>query len=317
MGLLMAACTHPPVKGLEQGRTNMGPRPWESLFSVTIKKDGTWVIAGSKGLILTTSDEGKTWHRRSLLDRDLYSLRFSSDEKVAWVVGEDGVVFRSTDGGKTWERQKAPSHDRYLKVAVINDQSAIVVGSTGAIMFTKDGGQTWNMRRFHDLTFFDVWADNNNAWTVGEFQTVLHSSDGGDSWKVQAGGDESKFQLGPYFAVDFITDQTGYTVGLNGMINSTTDGGKTWQNSKLPVNRAMYVAAEQSPQALWLAGAEGTFIHAKLPEQSTQWPVINPTFNDISDLAIRGKVEVAVGLNGTVVYSNDSGEHWQTVSDNR
>ena len=313
LALMVSACTHPPVKGLIQAHATQGPRPWESLYSVTIKHDGTWVVAGSRGLILVSSDKGKSWKRQSIIDRDLYSLRFSPDEKVAWVVGEDGTIFRSADGGTTWSQQKSPVKDRLLKVAVIDDNSAVAVGSEGAIMYTKDAGQTWNLKRFQDLTFFDVYMNGQTGWTVGEFQTILHTTDGGATWQVQTGGNEKLFQLGPYFSVAFINDQTGYVAGLNGLVNSTNDGGKTWQTSKLPIDRAIYVTTEQSPQSLWLAGAEGTFIHAKLDQASTSWPVVNPTFNDISDVASSGQTEVAVGLSGTLVYSTDGGTHWQLM----
>jgi hypothetical protein len=63
-----------------------------------------------------------------------------------------------------------------------------------------------------------------------------------------------------------------------------------------------------------MAGADGTFISAKVDQQNlADWRVENPTFNDIADLAIVGDLEVAVGLNGTVIASQDSGSHWQPV----
>lgn len=318
MGLMLEACTHPPVQGLVRSGDTMGPRPWESLFSATIKQDGSWVIAGNRGLILTSADHGKSWHRRSIIDRDLYSLRFSPDEKEAWAVGEDGVIFYSGDGGNTWTRQDSKGHDRLLKVGIIDGQRAVAVGSEGSLLRTQDGGKTWVTKRFQDLTFFDVFmTSSGEGWTVGEFETILHTADAGQTWQVQAGGNEKLFQLGPWFAVDFVSAQNGYVVGLNGMVGATSDGGQKWQSTKLPVDRAMYVTAEQSPQSLWMAGAEGTFIHAKLDQQSTSWAVINPTFNDIADVAIRGNDELAVGLNGTVVYSADGGANWRSMSEKR
>lgn len=98
---------------------------------------------------------------------------------------------------------------------------------------------------------------------------------------------------------------------------STTDGGKTWHDTKLPINRAMYVAVGAG-KALWMAGADGTFIRAKLDQQQLGgWTVENPTFNDIADLALQGDLEVAVGLNGTVLFTQDNGAHWQTIRDTR
>jgi hypothetical protein len=75
----------------------------------------------------------------------------------------------------------------------------------------------------------------------------------------------------------------------------------------------MYVAVE-ADKGLWMAGADGTFISAKLDQQQLGgWHVENPTFNDIADLAVEGDLHVGVGLNGTVIVSRDKGVHWETI----
>jgi hypothetical protein len=262
MDLKLSACTHEEAKGIPETSDTMGPRPWEPLYGVAINS-GTWFIVGTRGVVLTTHYKGKTWHRRHLVNRDFYCIRFSPSQKVAWITGEDGLVYISADGGKTW----TPSS-------------------------------------FKDITFFDIAMNpNGEGWSVGEFETILHTIDAGKTWQVQRGGTTRDFRIGPYFAVDFEkNNQDGWVVGLNGEVMSTSDGGKTWKGTKLPINRAVYVA-ERAGQSLWLAGADGTFIRAKLDQQQLgDWKVENPTFNDISDLAITGDLEVAVGLNGTVIF---------------
>ena len=314
LGLALSACTHEEAKGIPETSDTMGPRPWEPLYGVAINS-GTWFIVGARGVVLTTHDKGKTWHRRHLVNRDFYCIRFSPSQKVGWITGEDGLVYISADGGKTWTAQKSGTEDRLLKISIADDQKAAVAGSDGTMVYTADGGKTWTPSRFKDITFFDIAMNpNGEAWTVGEFETILHTVDAGKTWQVQRGGTTRDFRIGPYFAVDFDkNNQDGWVVGLNGEVMSTSDGGKTWKGTKLPINRAVYVA-ERAGQSLWMAGADGTFILAQLDQQQLgDWKVENPTFNDISDLAITGDLEVAVGLNGTVIFSEDSGAHWQTI----
>jgi len=315
VGALLSACSHEPAKGIPEKSENTGPRPWEPLYGVAIHS-GTWFIVGARGVMLTTSDQGKTWHRRSLVDRDFYCIRFSPSGERAWVTGEDGLIFVTDDDGKTWTQQRSGTEDRLLKIGISDDQRAAVAASDGTMLYTADGGKTWGQNKIKDITFFDIAMNpNGEGWAVGEFQTILHTTDAGKTWQVQTGGSTRDFRIGPYFAVDFQPDSLeGWVVGLQGTVESTSDGGKTWHDTKMPVNRAMYVAVE-ADNSLWMAGADGTFISAKLePQQQLgNWRVENPSFNDISDLAISGQLQVAVGLNGTVIVSQDNGAHWQSL----
>jgi len=317
-GAMLGACSHEPAKGIPEKSESTGPRPWEPLYGVAIHS-GTWFIVGARGVLLTTADQGKTWHRRSLINRDFYCIRFTPSGKRAWITGEDGLIFVSDDEGKTWTQQKSGTEDRLLKIGIADDQKAAIAASDGTLVNTADGGQTWADQKFKDITFFDIAMNpNGEAWTVGEFETILHSTDAGKTWQVQRGGITRDFRVGPYFAVDFESNGLdGWVVGLQGTVQVTSDGGKTWHDTKLPINRAMYVAVGAN-KGLWMAGADGTFISAKLNQQQLgDWRVANPTFNDIADLAAVGDTQVAVGLNGTVIDSLDNGAHWAPVRDAR
>jgi photosystem II stability/assembly factor-like uncharacterized protein len=320
LGVALSACSHEEVKGIPEKTETEGPRPWEPLYSVAIH-NGTWFIVGARGVVLTTNDLGKTWHRRNLVDRDFYCIRFSPSGKVAWITGEDGLIYFSDDDGKTWTKQTSGTEDRLLKIGIADDLKAGIAASDGTLVGTNDGGKTWKINKVKDITFFDITMNPNaEGWAVGEFQTIVHTTDAGLNWQVQTGGITRDFRIGPYFAVDFQKNNTvGWVVGLNGSVTATGDGGKTWKDTKLPVNRAMYVATGgQDGQPVWMAGADGTFIRAKVDQQQLgDWKVENPTFNDISDIAIAGDLEVAVGLNGTVIFTQDMGANWQTIKDTK
>src|SRR6185437_7967385 len=53
-----------------EGVTRTGAPPWLGLFGVAIKPDNTIFVVGSKALLLTSNDQGKTWLQRTLKERD-------------------------------------------------------------------------------------------------------------------------------------------------------------------------------------------------------------------------------------------------------
>jgi len=79
---------------------------------------------GDTGLILRTTDGGRTWmesQRDNTFNGEyLRKIRFYNS-KIGWVVGYDGVVFHTKDGEETWQRQKGPTsndlHDLHFVTA--------------------------------------------------------------------------------------------------------------------------------------------------------------------------------------------------------
>lgn len=176
---------------------------WLSLFGAAVKPDGSIYIVGSKALLLTSTDHGKTWIQQTLKerpgsalfqDRDLYSIRFTPDGKAAWIVGEEGTILYSNDGGKTWTRQQSGTTKNLFKVAAIDPQTAAAVGADGTLLHTDDAGAHWQSAKSPKLiTLFDVaFTDKNNGWAAGEFSTILATKDGGRTWTVAAGGNSSR-----------------------------------------------------------------------------------------------------------------------------
>lgn len=295
-------------------------RSWESYFGVAILPTGRAIVVGDKGVVMITEDQGKTWTRRELVRDgkyyDLYSLAFTADGAHGWVVGDDATIFRTDDQGTTWTPQKAPAGTMgaLLKVAVADAQSACASGEHGIILCTSDGGATWNMQKFQDLAFFDIaMTDPTNAWAVGEFSTVLHTDDAGKSWKVQAGGDRMG-KPDPLFAIAFANKNDALAVGLTGDSLITTDGGKTWKPADLSVGHRSFYAVSPvpaKPGEFYAGGEEGM---AALITDSHVSPVDSGTSNAITAAAFSPRFALAVGLAGTLVRSDDGGQHWYSVT---
>jgi photosystem II stability/assembly factor-like uncharacterized protein len=322
-GLLMVVVGAAGVRAAVEGVVQEGAPGWLSLFGVAIRPDNTIFIVGSKAMLLTSSDQGKTWLQRTLKeregsdlfqDRDLYGIHFSPGAKIGWIVGEEGIVMKSTDGGDTWTRQQTGIKSNLFNLYPIDDQTVVAVGADGAIVRTGDGGEHWQVVKSPKLlSLFDVtFVDKNTGFAVGEFSTILTTTDAGQTWTLNYGGNTADYTIGPYFSVVFMDPQNGIASGLAGDLLVTADGGKSWKAQNLPDAIGGYVLAEDtSSKNLWVAGSGGRMFDQSGPGE---WkPAGKTAFHDITDLTFSGDLGVAVGLNGTILLSNNAGAEWRAV----
>lgn len=306
--------------GAIAGKKVTGAPPWLSLYGIAVRPDGSVYVVGSKGLLMVSTDHGQSWDSQVLQerpgnvlfqDRDLYAIAFSPDGKSGWVVGEMGIAMHSDDGGETWKRQKTGTTSNLFNVSVLDAQHGYACGADGVLLSTEDAGEHWNVYKYKEpITFFDItYFAPDNGWAVGEFESILHTSDGGKTWNLAHGGNTADYTVGPYFSIAFTDPQHAVVTGLNGDLETTSDGGKTWSAEKLPETLATY-AATQSGNQVWLGGEGGRLVGK---DASGKWVVQRPTFNDITGLAFSGKMGYAVGLNGTILRTDNAGAQWQVV----
>jgi photosystem II stability/assembly factor-like uncharacterized protein len=302
------------------GRTVSGAHPWQALFGVAIRPDGSIYIVGSKGLLMVSDDHGKSWNEQVLherdgnvlyQDRDLYAIQFTPNGKSGWIAGEMGIVLHSDDSGRTWTRQQTGIESNLFNVSAVDAQHAYACGAEGLLLSTVDGGHHWKVYKYKEpIIFFDVhYTDANSGWMVGEFATILHTTDGGSSWHISHGGNTGDFTIGPSFSIVFNDLQHALVTELNGEVLTTADGGKTWKALKLPEAVATYAAAVAGGR-FWLGGEGGRLIGM---DASGRWIVHRPTFNDITAVTFLGNVGYAAGLNGTILRTDNAGEQWQVV----
>lgn len=320
-GLIMAAVTGSGFAATGGQASPLQDRSWESYYGVTILPTGRVVLVGDKGLVMTSDDQGKTWRRQQLKKGlkyyDLYSVAFTPDGSRGWLVGNAGMIFRSDDHGLTWNPEAPPAgvDSALLKLAVADAQTVCAAGEHGVIICSQDGGSTWNLQKINDYAFFDIaFTGPTTGFAVGEFSTVVQTSDAGKTWKLVTGGDMMKKGADPYFAIAFSNPQNALAVGLAGDSLKTTDGGKTWTPGNLPSeHQSLYVISPlpSHPGNFFVAGENGM---AAMLNGGQLVPIKTGSSSAITSAAFAPGFAIAVGLSGTILTSNDGGQHWHSIT---
>ncbi|MHB1711955.1 MAG: WD40/YVTN/BNR-like repeat-containing protein, partial [Acidimicrobiales bacterium] len=162
------------------------------------------------------------------------------------------------------------------------------VGDSGTILATTNKGSAWSpetsttTQNLLAVTF----ADATHGWAVGEGGTILATTDGGKTWSAQTNNvsGTAKFcnpvpNCNYLQGVAFSDDLHGIIVGTWETVLTTSDGGVTW------------TAVSGSP-----------------PGSS-----VSPGSYSLNAVAYTGSsssTAYAVGTNGTILESTDSGATW-------
>jgi len=255
-----------------------------NLFGACFISDTEGWVIGDLGLILYTTDGGKSFEKRDAGTKRAFLDIACFPDKSLVLVGKAGIVYRSPDGGITWKRETSGTDRNLVSVSFSSKQNGITVGDAGTILRTQDGGVTWQKVAMPahvplpeeaaetiepgDVLLYDVsFPAADRAWIVGEFGVILASTDGGASWTAE----ESPVQS-TLFGVTFVDAENGWAVGMSSVMLRTRDGGQTWERVKVPTQPGFVLS--------------------------------------LYALTVRGQYGWAIGDSGYLLTSNDGGNTW-------
>jgi photosystem II stability/assembly factor-like uncharacterized protein len=260
-------------------RTTDGGKSWsvadtagakENVLALARARDPhvVWAV-GPSGMILQSTDDGATWHDRSLgKDTTLNGITFV-DDREGWIVGEFGTILHTTDGGASWQRSEQitglppyaedvteevalrlgipplSNEDLYLfDVAFPSPDSGYAVAAAGFVLTTTDRGQHWTaVRAGTRNTLFTVHpTPGGNLIATGVLGTVVHQR--GGAWSAD---EQISHRLFTWIrGIDFSADGAlGVAVGGKAAVLISTDKGDTWEampRERLEATRAAPVS---------------------------------------------------------------------------
>jgi photosystem II stability/assembly factor-like uncharacterized protein len=287
-----------------------------------------WIV-GESGKILKTEDAGDSWR---IITTNLYTLYdvFFTDANVGYLI-TSSRIYKTTDGGDNWVEKCAASDVTFFfeSIAFSDANTGVAVGTWGRTYRTTDAGETWQKIETGGATWMYAvqFFDATHGWIAGLRASSISITVGGlfggttiditdpryTIWETTNGGatwTQRNFTYsGRLYGIQFLNATTGWTVGTNGAVFSTKDGGATWGVAQSVHD--MYAVHFFNAQAGWAVGADGTILQSS--NGGNLWLLQSgngTTASLYSTHFIDSQTGWAAGYDGKMLRTIDGGQSW-------
>lgn len=274
-----------------------------------------WIV-GSGGTLLATRDGGANWTQNKHSNDDTIRQVHFTDEKNGWLLcerdlftlGKDSpsYLLKTANGGATWESVELvnPQRKRITKIFFNKYDSGTAIGESGAVFTASEDKKIWKQMPspIRYLLFDGLFTDDWNGIIVGAGGAILFTEDAGSSWKPANILGESNARFN---AVFFINQKSGWTVGAEGKIFQTFNGGKVWREQKSNVVKDLNGVFFRNTAEGWAVGNEGTILHTTTA--GNVWTTDDSKArHNLEKVIFVGSKGWAVGFGGTILSYNDN-----------
>ena len=299
-----------------------------------------WCL-GESGVLIHTSDGGKTWQPiETDTENNLHD--FFITEATGWIVGDWGTLLKTTDGGHTFTKiDDTLFAKKSLKgIYFVDDHYGWMIAyrntaegkNAGYIYRTTDGGDTWEEQYATEAAMFNLhFIDRQTGWVVGDRRSVFATTDGGKTWQFITDGTNQRHKtsygqpeyLGneplhtfTLYDIDFTDAQNGWIVGDLGVILHTASGGKgKWKHQRggprfhNSADAVLLGVDFVSKQLGWVVGENGTILHTR--NGGVTWESqSSPSHLLVGVCAVSAEEGYVVGDRGAILRTEDGGVVW-------
>ncbi|MDP4198040.1 MAG: YCF48-related protein [Bacteroidota bacterium] len=249
--------------------------------------------------------------------KNLQAVCYAGSPALMFAVGFEGTFLRSSDGGNTWSTLPKPSNVDLYCVHFYDALNGVVAGDSGVLLMTKDGGLTWKRAYSYLGNVRSISCPDSTTIELAGFYPGSHtegilerSTDRGITWTDQG----LQFGVDTLYAVAFSDKNIGLTVGKHAYTLTTQSGGEGW-NGDRPTYRDINLWSAWAPDNshVFIVGDSG-FISMRNQDQAYQTQMSGVTNSLFSTSFADAGHGVAVGEQGTILVTADTGQTWKNQS---
>jgi photosystem II stability/assembly factor-like uncharacterized protein len=234
--LLMTGCEAPlNLKAVQKQSQQAIQRT--DFYQAMARNDQVIIITGNNGVVLISSDEGKTWKRQTPTSDSFLAVDVCPDNSfIALTFGNE--LWHSDIRGENWTAHTLPGQEQMMATTCAPDGGWWAIGGFSTIQNSTDQGETWTETSLNEDAILNnlQFVNSDDAFITGEFGLVLKTEDGGKNWNYAGYLPDEFYAHASYFrSVD-----EGWAGGLNGFIYHTMDGGESWAKSPTGITAPIY-----------------------------------------------------------------------------
>jgi photosystem II stability/assembly factor-like uncharacterized protein len=217
-----------------------------SLFSLEFPDMMTGFTAGYTGVVLMTLNAGANWNARTPCAINIRSISFLN-VNTGITAGNGILMCYTTDGGQNWNPRYVPQF-AVTGITFLNSTTLLASATDmpGAVIYkSTNSGYNWLTVHTLNNSGLDVmysltsiyFKDPSTGFSTGNCTSygqiwgyVYRTSNGGDNWNLA--GSTPSAAGSCLNSVYFGDPVTGFTVGNNGVIMCSTNGGTIWSTQQ-------------------------------------------------------------------------------------
>jgi len=155
-----------------------------SLDGICTTENGTFIVAGSSGWILRSTNNGVSWSKQRKTNGGVYYNLYAAayGNGICIVGGQNGRFFRSTNDGATWSEKSNSYSNYFLGAAYVNGKfiaaTNYVSGNPGTPILVSSDGNSWTgTYTTTTRNLYAVGFSSSYAYVAGHQARAFRSQD--------------------------------------------------------------------------------------------------------------------------------------------